>query len=153
MTAATSMSVRRAEPNDCDAIAAAEKVLFSDPWSRRSFAELVDRPGVHFLVATVDDAVAAYSVAYAAADEAELANLAVVPAWHRQGIGRRLLEAVLASVRGGGAAEIWLEVRQSNTAARRLYEHAGFTEVGLRRRYYDRPVEDAIVMRRSTAVR
>jgi ribosomal-protein-alanine N-acetyltransferase len=77
----------------------------------------------------------------------------VVPVRHRQGVGRRLLDAVLSAVRRDGAVEIWLEVRQSNAAARALYERAGFTEVGLRRRYYDRPVEDAIVMRRATAVR
>lgn len=150
---ATAMVVRRAGPNDCEAVAAAEKVLFADPWSRRSFAELVDRPGVQFLVATLDDAVAGYAIAYAAADEAELANLAVVPARQRHGVGRRLLDAVLAAVQREGAVEIWLEVRPSNAAARALYERAGFTEVGLRRRYYDRPVEDAIVMRRATALR
>ncbi len=150
---AAAMVVRPAVPNDCDAIAVAEKALFTDPWSRRSFADLIDRPGVHFLVATVDDAVAGYAVAYFAADEAELANIAVVPARHRHGVGRRLLDAVLAAVHGDGAVEIWLEVRQSNAAARHLYDRVGFIEVGLRRRYYDRPVEDAIVMRRATALR
>lgn len=149
----TALVVRAATPNDCDTIAAAERVLFSDPWSRRSFAELVDRPGVHFLVATVGDAVVAYAVAYFAADEAELANIAVVPAWHRQGIGLRMLDEVLAAVRREGAADVWLEVRASNAGARQLYDRAGFTEVGLRRRYYSNPVEDAIVMRRGTAPR
>lgn len=150
---ATSMVVRRAGPNDCEVVAAAEKMLFTDPWSRRSFTELVDRPGVQFLVATQDDVVAGYAIAYSAADEAELANLAVVPTRQRHGVGRRLLDAVLGAVQREGAVEIWLEVRQSNAAARALYDRAGFTEVGLRRRYYDRPVEDAIVMRRATALR
>ncbi|MBC7896175.1 MAG: ribosomal protein S18-alanine N-acetyltransferase [Cytophagaceae bacterium] len=150
---ATAWVVRRAVPNDCEAVAAAEKLLFSDPWSSRAFADLVDRPGVHFLVGMVDDTVAGYAIAYFAADEAELANLAVVPAWHRHGVGRRLLDAVLEAVHRDGAVEIWLEVRESNAAARALYDRAGFTEVGLRRRYYDRPVEDAIVMRRATALR
>ncbi|MGQ0647508.1 MAG: ribosomal protein S18-alanine N-acetyltransferase [Gemmatimonadaceae bacterium] len=145
--------VRPAVPNDLDAVATIERQCFNDPWSRRSFAALVNQPGVCFLVLDGADALAGYAVAYHAADEAELANLAVAAGARRLGIGRALLDAIVNAVRRGGASDIWLEVRASNDAARALYRGFGFEEAGLRKRYYDRPVEDAIVMRRSTAMR
>lgn len=150
---ADTAAIRPATPNDLAAIVAIERTAFSDPWSRSGFADLVDRPGVVFLVAELDGHVAGYAVAYHAADEAELANLAVADAWRRRGVAQHLLDAVIAAVRAGGAADLWLEVRASNAAARTLYGAYGFLEAGVRRRYYDRPVEDAIVMRRHTGRR
>jgi ribosomal-protein-alanine acetyltransferase len=84
-----------------------------------------------------------------AVDEAEVANLAVASAARGQGIGALLVQAVLDRARAMGALDCWLEVRASNAAARGLYRHLGFDDVGLRRRYYARPVEDAILMRRN----
>jgi ribosomal-protein-alanine acetyltransferase len=73
-------------------------------------------------------------------DEIEILNLAVVPAFRRRGIAKALLD-------GLPKAEVFLEVRESNLAARGLYKAAGFHEVGLRRRYYQNPPEGAVVMR------
>lgn len=75
-----------------------------------------------------------------ALDEAEILNLAVHPEFRRQGVGLELL-------RGLSVPRIFLEVRESNHAARALYRRAGFEECGLRRKYYDNPPEDGIVMR------
>jgi [ribosomal protein S18]-alanine N-acetyltransferase len=75
-----------------------------------------------------------------APDEIEILNLAVVPRFRRQGVAKALL-LVLPK------AEIFLEVRESNSAARGLYCAVGFREVGLRPGYYQNPVEGAIVMR------
>jgi ribosomal-protein-alanine N-acetyltransferase len=88
-------------------------------------------------------------VAWFAADEGEIANLAVAPSGWGSGTGRRLLNAALAEALARGAAAVYLEVRDSNDRARRLYHSSGFEEVGRRRRYYRRPVEDAIVLRRT----
>lgn len=93
------------------------------------------------------DGVAGYAVAHHAADEGEILNLAVAPAHHRRGIGRALVEEVLARLAARGVRAVFLEVRASNTAARALYAGVGFREVGRRARYYRRPVEDAIVLR------
>jgi ribosomal-protein-alanine N-acetyltransferase len=90
--------------------------------------------------------VAGYSVLIFAADEAELANLAVAAAERRLGIGRILLDDVIAEAGTRGANRIYLEVRESNAAARALYSQAGFREMGRRRRYYSAPVEDAVIM-------
>lgn len=145
--------VRPAVPNDLDSVALIERGAFSDPWSRSSFASLVAQPGVCFLVAGEPGEVLGYAVAYHAADEAELANLSVAPQARRQGVGRMLLDAVIATVAPLGVSQLWLEVRASNDPARALYRSYGFSEAGVRKRYYDRPTEDAIVMRCSIPMR
>jgi len=91
--------------------------------------------------------VAGYVVAIDAADEGEILNLAVAPQSRRHGLGHALVRRVLEALTGRGARAIYLEVRESNAPARRLYAAHGFREVGRRQRYYRRPVEDAIVLR------
>jgi ribosomal-protein-alanine N-acetyltransferase len=146
-------TIRPVAPNDIAVIAAIERASFADAWSAHAFTSLVARPGVVFLVADADGAVLGYAIAYFAADAAELANLAVGDAARRQGIATRLMDALAGQLRAAGVGEIWLEVRASNAAARQLYRKYGFTEAGLRKRYYDHPVEDAIVMRRDVPTR
>lgn len=128
------------------AIHTIERAAFSDPWSARDFRDCV-ASGVPFLVAETVDGVAGYVVARDAADEGEILNLAVAPAWHRRGVGRALVARVLAALAGRGVTQVFLEVRASNVAARALYEGVGFREVSRRARYYRRPVEDAVVLR------
>ena len=82
-----------------------------------------------------------------AADEGEILNLAVAPAGRRRGLGRALVEAMLEALRTRGIRQVYLEVRESNSSARALYASRGFKEVGRRKAYYRRPVEDAIVLR------
>ena len=125
---------------------AIERDAFSDPWPERDFEERL-AAGVVFLVATVDDGVAGYVVARQAADEGEILNLGVARGRRRLGIGRALVRAGLRELAGRGAAAVYLEVRESNAAARRLYGDLGFREVRRRRGYYRRPTEDAIVLR------
>ena len=124
---------------------AIERAVFSDPWSANDFAECVST-GVPFLVAERRGVVAGYVVAHSAADEGEILNLGVAAAHRRHGIGRELVERALAELAARGARTVYLEVRASNSAARRLYESLGFAEVGRRTRYYRRPVEDAVVL-------
>ena len=143
----TGLVFRPAVPNDVDAIAAIERASFSDPWKPASFAGLLDREHVHFIVATRGGAVVAFAIAYAAGGEAEIANIAVAAEGRGQGIGSMLLRHLLSELTEAGALEVWLEVRASNDAARALYARFGFSEVGQRRKYYVRPVEDAISMR------
>jgi [ribosomal protein S18]-alanine N-acetyltransferase len=146
--------VRAALPRDLGAVDVIERACFSDPWSRQALAEELERSTSYFVVAVAsaaspEETVVGYAIAHAAADEAEVANVAVSPTHRGQGLGAMLVRGVLDQVRGAGALDCWLEVRASNTAARRLYAQLGFDDVGLRKRYYARPEEDAIVMRRS----
>ena len=96
------------------------------------------------LVAVMDGRVAAF-LAYrpTAPGEAEILNLAVAPAARRRGAATALVKATLTRQEG----VLFLEVRESNSAARKLYQKLGFREVGLRRNYYQSPLEDGIVMR------
>jgi [ribosomal protein S18]-alanine N-acetyltransferase len=131
-------------------VAAIEEACFSDPWSEGSFRQALDNPGVFFRVATegAGGPVAGYVVAWFAADEGEIANVAVAPSARGRGIGGLLLDAAIAAAAERGAQALYLDVRESNARARALYDSRGFVEVGRRRRYYRRPAEDAIVLRR-----
>jgi ribosomal-protein-alanine N-acetyltransferase len=109
----------------------------------------LEHPAVYFGCARSDAGeVLGYVVAWFVADEGEIANLAVAPAGWGSGIGRALLDAALAQAKQRGIESVYLEVRDSNVRARRLYKSRGFEEVGRRTKYYRRPVEDAIVLRR-----
>jgi len=141
-------AIRAATGMDIEAVAAIERIVFADPWSRRAFADLLSAPHVIFLVATDEtDTVAGYAVVLAVGEESELANLAVAHEVQRSGVGRRLLAAVREAAMARGCRRMFLEVRASNVAAEALYRSADFRPVGRRPRYYARPVEDAIVMR------
>jgi ribosomal-protein-alanine acetyltransferase len=96
-------------------------------------------------VAEIDGAVAGFLVLRTTAPgEAEILNLAVAPEWRRRGVARFLLDTLVLN----RADDVFLEVRASNAAARRLYETAGFTECGRRPGYYKNPPEAAVLMRR-----
>lgn len=132
---------------DVDAVVEIERACFSDPWTRESFASVARRPEVIFRVAELDGVVAGYLVAWFAADEGELANVAVAPGMRGRGVGAALVDELLADAARRRVEAVYLEVRESNQAARALYASRGFADVGRRRHYYRRPVEDALVLR------
>ena len=144
------MKLEPAAPGDLPAIAAIERRAFADPWSAESFAEMIGRESVWFAVAreSAGAPVLGYVVAIFAADEGEIGNLAVDDAARGRGIGAMLVQRVLDEATQRAVATVYLEVRESNAGARRLYDRCGFGEVGRRRGYYQRPVEDALVLRR-----
>lgn len=140
--------VRAAAEPDIARIAAIERAAFSDPWSAASFRSLLNGVAVHFAVAAASEGdVLGYLVMWIAGGEAEIANLAVDADARRRHIGSTLLQHAIAIARSGGAEAIFLEVRESNVAARAIYSANGFREVGRRTRYYRRPVEDALILR------
>jgi ribosomal-protein-alanine N-acetyltransferase len=140
--------VRPVGAADIEQVLEIERASFSDPWRERAFASLVDDPRVYFAAATAEGrAVLGYVVAWFVLDEGEIANLAVAPTARRHGLGATLLDAAIAAARDRQIASVFLEVRESNVAARELYASRGFTEIGRRRQYYRRPTEDALVLR------
>ena len=145
-----SITIEPATVADLPAIAAIEAEAFSDPWSEQSFRDAMDHPAVYFACARRDGGeVDGYVVAWFAADQGEIANLAVAPATWGLGTGKALLDGALDAAAQQGIEAVYLEVRDSNDRARRLYQSRGFEEVGRRRGYYRHPDEDAIVLRRS----
>ena len=141
--------LRRATSADLPDVVALERACYSDPWPASAFASLPDNDRVFFGVARVERHLMGYVVAWYVMDEGELANLAVAPDDRGQGIGRTLLDAMLADAASRGTAQVYLEVRDSNAAARQLYASRGFEEVGRRKQYYRSPTEDALILRRS----
>lgn len=144
------LAIRPARRDDVDAVAAIEKRAFSDPWSANSFRALFGNPLVHFSVAedVITGRVLGYVVAWFVVDEAEIANLAVSDEVRRTGIGARLLDHAVAAAEQRHCGVVFLEVRESNAAARALYASRGFEVAGRRSRYYRKPVEDALILRR-----
>jgi ribosomal-protein-alanine N-acetyltransferase len=144
------VDIRPVELDDIAGIVEIERAAFSDPWSARAFAESIEHPAVYFACARSDEGVVlGYVVAWFAADQGEIANLAVTPKGWGSGIGRSLLVNAIDEGARRGIGDVFLEVRDSNARARKLYETSGFEEIGRRRRYYSKPVEDAIVLRRT----
>ena len=142
--------MRPARLVDVPAVLEIERTVFSDPWSAQSFREALGHPAVYFSCVRRDEGeLLGYVVAWFIADEGEIANLAVARSAWGAGIGRALLDAALTEAASRGVTAVYLEVRVSNERARRLYESRGFEQVGRRRGYYRRPVEDAIVLRRT----
>lgn len=152
MTSATAdIAIRDATRGDLSAIVAIERTSFSDPWSATSFQELIGRHDVVFEVAVGPGegaGVVGYAIVYLADSDGDLVNIATASDSRRRGMGRRLLRHALASARARGAQVVFLEVRESNHAARALYESEGFSGVGRRARYYAHPVEDALILRK-----
>ena len=126
------------------ALAEIERACFHAPWSENMLREELGK-GI-FLVAEQDGRTAGYVGCQTVLDEGYITNVAVSPDYRRQGIARALIEALLAKARENGLAFVTLEVRESNLAARRLYEKNGFEIVGKRKNYYEKPAEDAILM-------
>jgi len=142
--------LRPAEERDLHQVRAIEVASFTDPWTLEGFREMLENPRTRMEVA--DDGngeVLGYAVAWYVADEAEIANLAVLPAARCRGIGALLLAHILESAATFGAASVFLEVRESNIAAQALYAAQGFAVIGRRKQYYRRPDEDALIMRRT----
>jgi ribosomal-protein-alanine N-acetyltransferase len=142
--------VRPATETDLAAVCAVEVESFPRPWSPGTFARLLERSDAELWVASGGEgSVVGHVVFWVAGDEGEVANIAVSPARRGAGLGGRLLDRALERMMDRRVAEVFLEVRASNRAAQRLYESRGFSRVGLRPGYYDRPREDAVIMRRA----
>jgi len=144
----SSVSIRPAVPDDLPGILAIERVVFGDPWSPDSFTPEFTDEYSFFRVAELDGVVAGYVLARIVARQGEIANIAVALEHRGTGLGGLLLDAAVAAAEAQQCEAVWLEVRESNDPARRLYASRGFAQIGRRRRYYRLPVEDALVLRR-----
>ena len=140
------MIVRKASAADIPAAAALERAEFPDGADEGMLARLLDTDGGVILVAEEGETILGYVWARFVLDEGDIGNIAVAPGFRRRGAGAALLKALLEEAARRQAAVVQLEVRESNLAARRLYEKNGFETVGKRKNYYEKPAEDAILM-------
>jgi ribosomal-protein-alanine N-acetyltransferase len=146
--ALTEVRLEAMTPDHLNEVLKIEQHTYAHPWSRGNFADAL-RAGYPGQLLMAGDEILGYMVAMRGFEEVHLLNITVAPAHQGQGWGRLMLEALAIWSRGQGAQTLWLEVRQSNARAIRVYEVHGYHRVGLRRGYYPDghgKREDAVVM-------
>jgi ribosomal-protein-alanine N-acetyltransferase len=142
----------RASPRDAAALAALHGESFNRGWSEHEFEQLLTDRNVLCERAAFGRASVGFIVSRAAADEAEILSVAVAPRWRSHGLARRMLDLHLRRLAGLGLRAVFLEVDETNAPARRLYDRAGFREVGRRPGYYQGSGgQAALVLRRDLA--
>ena len=159
VVAPNALHIRLAVSEDVPAMLAIEQASFSDPWTEETIRSTLALERMRVLVAEErgDEGrdgvrrLAGYVVALIVGDEGEIADLAVAPNSRRRGLGRALIDRMLAELAGLGVRSLYLEVRESNHAARTLYDSRGFRLIGRRRGYYRLPVEDALLLAKEIA--
>lgn len=139
-------TIRPMKKEDTSQVAEIEKDIFSIPWSEKSFADACATPENIYLVVVMDEQIAGYCGLWTVLGEGNITNMAVAEKFRQCGVGRRLMEAMEAAGREKNVDIFFLEVRESNVAARHLYESMGYKDIGLRKNFYERPVENAVVM-------
>ena len=133
---------------ELDAVSALESAVFSTPWTREEFAAELTSEFAFYFTAHEDGVFLGYVGCRMICGAGDITTTAVMPAARRRGVGRALFQALFAALAHAGCASLFLEVRASNAPARALYHSLGFEEISVRRDYYDRPREDAVIMRR-----
>ena len=140
------MEIRRALPKDSSEIATAEEEVFPDPWSEKDITSLISTEGSMCYTALSDGKVIGYLIGRQISPEGEIYRLATLPKYRRRGVAYRLLDYTVKCERGRGLENLFLEVRERNLPARRLYSSYGFREIGVRKNYYKNPDDNAIIM-------
>jgi [ribosomal protein S18]-alanine N-acetyltransferase len=143
----TDLRIRPLRPADLTRVLEIERQAFSTPWKQSTFESLLRRTDTDMLGAVRQDRLVGYAIAWTVTDQSELGNVAVAEEARGLGLGRMLVLAMIERLRHRRSAECFLEVRESNHVAQRLYHSLGFELVGRRRAYYSAPLEDARVMR------
>ena len=140
------LTIRTMRESDLPSVVAIERLSFSTPWSEILFFNEIYKQRSIPKVAVIGDRIAGYICANHVADEGHILNLAVHPDFGRRGIANTLVKNILEELKENACRFLYLEVRASNNAARKLYEGFGFSVVGTRKEYYGEPKEDAVIM-------
>ena len=126
-------------------VALLEKECFIEPWSEKSLEMLLTDSGFG-IAASLDGKVVGYCGVIIALDEGQITDIAVSGAYRRRGIGMEIVKQMILESAKRGISVLYLEVRESNRAARELYRACGFEECGVRKGFYRRPTENAVLM-------
>ncbi len=140
------MKIRFMTEADLEQAAAIEAACFREPWSLDLLSSGFENKWNLYLAAEEDGRLAGYGAVCVIAGEGEIQRIAVLEEFRRQGLGRKLLDAMVAAARNRGARAMTLEVRESNEPAIKLYFSAGFRTEAQRKDYYRNPREDALIM-------
>lgn len=140
------MQIRPMTKEDCVQVAAIEATSFSVPWSLKAFTETVEKENFRYYVAEEEGEIIGYCGFLFVLDEAEIPNVCVKSSARKRGVGKLMMSVLMEEAKKLGMAVLYLEVRESNTPARALYKSLGFEENGIRKNFYEHPVEHAVLM-------
>ncbi len=140
------MLIRKMTLEDVQSVYEISAACFSEPWSLESIKQEVSNPVASYFVAEQEGEIVGYSGLWHVLDEGEIINIAVKEQARRQGVGKLLLESLLEEASAYQLCVIHLEVRQSNEVAQALYADFGFKTIAVRKNYYHKPLEDAVIM-------
>ena len=138
--------IRPMMQEDVDKLVQMEQNIFSVPWTEQNFAALLTRSYCLYLVAQKEEQIVGFAGLTVLGNEGDIDKVMVCEECRGMGVASYLMEALLSEGRRRGIQEFTLEVRVSNTAAIRLYEKFGFVSEGIRPGFYEKPVEDAMIM-------
>lgn len=142
----TEIAFRKMTEEDLLGVMALENLSFRSPWCMQSFVEELNNPVAYYLLAIDGETVVGYAGVWVIFDEAHITNVAILPAYQRQGLGACMMYKIMCKAKEKGACSMTLEVRPSNTAALALYQKLGFYSAGVRKNYYKDTQEDAMIM-------
>ncbi len=140
------MQIRPMTSEDCEQVAKIEAASFSVPWSLNAFTETVEKSNFRYFVAEEAGEILGYCGFLFVLDEAEIPNVCVKESARCRGVGKQMMTVLIEEAKKLGMAVLYLEVRESNVAARHLYQSLGFEENGIRKNFYEHPVEHAVLM-------
>ncbi len=131
---------------DVPQVALIEKECFSLPWSEEALKASLIQNYSYFVVAEVDNDIVGYGSVYVVVGEAEIINIAVKESYRGNGVGKVIVMSLIKEAKHRGAKKFFLEVRESNVTAIHLYEKCGFEKNGIRKNFYEKPIENAVIM-------
>ena len=140
------IQIRFMEEKDLEQVCKIENQLFSMPWQKKDFAAAIQNEIGIYLVAEQDDTILGYCGMWNVANEGQINNVAVQTDAQNCGIGYQMLMELIQCGKKEKITAFTLEVRVGNCGAKHLYEKLGFKEVGIRKKFYEKPVEDASIM-------
>lgn len=144
----TELRFRKIEVRDLDQVVEIEQEAFPEPWTRGMFSQEISSPMSHFYVALLDETLVGYVGFWQVADEAHITSVTVRKEYRGRGYGRILTDFIIRTAAGEGLTRAMLEVRVTNITAQNLYKSLGFEKTGMRKGYYKKTNEDAIIMAR-----
>ena len=142
------ITIREMNLADVDSVCVLEEMAFSMPWHKESFIEMIENKDALYLVADDEQAgVIGCCGVRSIVGEGDISNVVVHPDFRKKGVAHEMLTQLLSRGEADfGIKEFTLEVRYSNIGAIRLYEKLGFVSEGVRKNFYEEPVEDALIM-------
>lgn len=140
------INIRLMKETDLDMVAEMEKEIFSKPWSKKAFFDSLNSENTLYVVAEDESKIKGYCGMYLSFEEGNITNIAVSSSYRRHYAAYNMLNYIIKLAKEKGITDAFLEVRETNMPAIRLYEKLGFFKEGVRKNFYERPTENALIM-------